>query len=258
MFIANITFISCHNGIMFTPPLDSHSAKRIACPLCNSITAFQKCWTCPAIIVFDSVCLHCHARDTASPIPLQIYTPPVIPQPQPPVLLLEQQQFQQPQPISQPRVMYLDTPPPNAVLSTSTTPPQRRPPPPNITPPLPINNNDNNNNSNNNNNNNNNSNNNIYNNNNIAIPSTIHDEKGLRNRAGENNCFLNVTIQSLWHLQSFRDRFERWCVQHPPQCVCVHCALTSLFTQYKFASDSVLVPDMLRRTLDALYTAQCM
>ena len=39
----------------------------------------------------------------------------------------------------------------------------------------------------------------------IAHPS---DEKGLRNRAGENNCFLNVTIQSLWHLQPFRDLFE--------------------------------------------------
>ena len=28
--------------------------------------------------------------------------------------------------------------------------------------------------------------------------------KGLRNREGENNCFLNVCIQALWHLDAFR------------------------------------------------------
>lgn len=31
---------------------------------------------------------------------------------------------------------------------------------------------------------------------------TMH--KGLGNNAGENNCFLNVTIQALWHLGPFR------------------------------------------------------
>ena len=30
--------------------------------------------------------------------------------------------------------------------------------------------------------------------------------KGLTN-AGKNNCFLNVVIQSLWHLASFRNEF---------------------------------------------------
>ena len=30
--------------------------------------------------------------------------------------------------------------------------------------------------------------------------------KGMQNR-GENNCFLNVCIQSLWHLASFRNNF---------------------------------------------------
>ena len=35
-------------------------------------------------------------------------------------------------------------------------------------------------------------------------------EKGLENRVGENNCFLNVVIQSLWHLRSFREYFKRW------------------------------------------------
>src|SRR3989338_8130241 len=32
-------------------------------------------------------------------------------------------------------------------------------------------------------------------------------EKGLVNRVGENNCFLNVGIQALWHLGPFRDKF---------------------------------------------------
>ena len=29
--------------------------------------------------------------------------------------------------------------------------------------------------------------------------------RGLSNEVGRNNCFLNVIIQSLWHLRSFRD-----------------------------------------------------
>ena len=29
--------------------------------------------------------------------------------------------------------------------------------------------------------------------------------RGLSNEAGRNNCFLNVIIQSLWHLRSFRE-----------------------------------------------------
>ena len=31
--------------------------------------------------------------------------------------------------------------------------------------------------------------------------------KGLQNNQGRNNCFLNVVIQSLWHLASFRSEF---------------------------------------------------
>ena len=33
------------------------------------------------------------------------------------------------------------------------------------------------------------------------------DVKGIENPAGFNNCFINVVIQSLWHLGSFRHRF---------------------------------------------------
>lgn len=31
--------------------------------------------------------------------------------------------------------------------------------------------------------------------------------KGMENPSGFNNCFINVVIQSLWHLGSFRHRF---------------------------------------------------
>ena len=31
--------------------------------------------------------------------------------------------------------------------------------------------------------------------------------KGLQNDLGKNNCFLNVVIQSLWHLAAFRNTF---------------------------------------------------
>lgn len=31
--------------------------------------------------------------------------------------------------------------------------------------------------------------------------------KGMENPTGYNNCFINVVIQSLWHLGSFRHRF---------------------------------------------------
>lgn len=36
------------------------------------------------------------------------------------------------------------------------------------------------------------------------------DYKGLDNSMGANNCFLNVVIQSLWHLASFRKNFQKF------------------------------------------------
>ena len=37
----------------------------------------------------------------------------------------------------------------------------------------------------------------------MFVPSPNTNLKGLINPLGENNCFLNVVIQSLWHLDSF-------------------------------------------------------
>lgn len=35
----------------------------------------------------------------------------------------------------------------------------------------------------------------------------LHGEKGLDNNAGLHHCFLNVVIQSFWHIHSFREKF---------------------------------------------------
>ncbi|EQC42432.1 hypothetical protein SDRG_00167 [Saprolegnia diclina VS20] len=55
-------------------------------------------------------------------------------------------------------------------------------------------------------------------------------EKGLRNDTGENNCFLNVVVQSLFHLQTFRNAF-RSITRHvcPGDGRCVYCALSAVF-----------------------------
>jgi len=88
------------------------------------------------------------------------------------------------------------------------------------------------------------------------------NEKGLKNFLGENNCFLNVVIQSLWHLEPFRSKFRNQKVQrehrsvepHPPNCV--YCALEIIFTQYEFSEDRAIPPNALRQTLATLFQAQ--
>lgn len=85
---------------------------------------------------------------------------------------------------------------------------------------------------------------------------TPPQEKGLSNRAGENNCFLNVTIQSLWHLEPFRNAFESTVTRHAPDCNCVHCALTIVLTNYRYAASQTIAPNVLRKSMDVLYAAE--
>src|SRR3990167_4966313 len=83
--------------------------------------------------------------------------------------------------------------------------------------------------------------------------------KGLQNRAGENNCFLNVVIQSLWHVDSFRRRFGMWTDKqhhHTGNVSCVFCALGSVFTQYAFSDDAFIPPSALRTALHVIYSSQ--
>ncbi|KAF5734157.1 Ubiquitin carboxyl-terminal hydrolase-related protein isoform 4 [Tripterygium wilfordii] len=82
---------------------------------------------------------------------------------------------------------------------------------------------------------------------------------GLKNEVGEYSCFLNVIIQSLWHLRQFRDEFlRRSAAEHvhvgDP---CVVCALYDIFTALSTSSADIrrepVAPTSLRIALSNLY-----
>ncbi|GER27122.1 ubiquitin carboxyl-terminal hydrolase-related protein [Striga asiatica] len=82
---------------------------------------------------------------------------------------------------------------------------------------------------------------------------------GLKNEVGEYNCFLNVIIQSLWHLKRFRDEFlQRSSSEHvhvgDP---CVICALYDIFIALGMISKDnrrePVAPTSLRVALSNLY-----
>jgi hypothetical protein len=108
-------------------------------------------------------------------------------------------------------------------------------------------------------------------------PPKIH--RGLQN-FGENNCFLNVTVQALWHLNPFRSELLRLISNYvpgkslydddidnmngmdvteedldpspPPTYSSVVDALCNLFTKYQLSDKSVLPPTELRMTLSTI------
>eukprot|EP01116_Phalansterium_solitarium_P004321 TRINITY_DN15304_c0_g1_i1.p1 TRINITY_DN15304_c0_g1~~TRINITY_DN15304_c0_g1_i1.p1 ORF type:complete len:367 (-),score=73.39 TRINITY_DN15304_c0_g1_i1:227-1327(-) len=87
----------------------------------------------------------------------------------------------------------------------------------------------------------------------------LGQEKGLENPIGQNNCFLNVVIQGLWHLVAFRKNFEACSYHsHPqdPYSSCIFCALKLIFEQYSSADRDVLPPTALRQALSDLFAAQ--
>lgn len=83
--------------------------------------------------------------------------------------------------------------------------------------------------------------------------------KGLQNEVGEYNCFLNVIIQSLWHLRRFREEFLA--VASSPHVhvgdPCVVCALYNIFVALSSAtierSKEAVAPTSLRIALSTLY-----
>ncbi len=86
-------------------------------------------------------------------------------------------------------------------------------------------------------------------------------DKGLQNSKGENNCFLNVCIQALWHLKGFRRRmFERNIHEHRELVNtegapgCIFCALQEIFSRYEFSEDGVIPPYPLRNALAAAWS----
>ncbi|GAB2240662.1 hypothetical protein Droror1_Dr00021180 [Drosera rotundifolia] len=82
---------------------------------------------------------------------------------------------------------------------------------------------------------------------------------GLQNDVGEYNCFLNVIIQSLWHLRRFREEFLRRSTSEHSHVgdPCVVCALYDiLFALSMAAADSkreAVAPSSLRIALSQLY-----
>ncbi|KAE9601467.1 putative ubiquitinyl hydrolase 1 transcription factor C2H2 family [Lupinus albus] len=82
---------------------------------------------------------------------------------------------------------------------------------------------------------------------------------GLKNEVGEYNCFLNVIIQSLWHIRCFREEFlgrsrsEHVHVGNP----CVVCALYEIFYALDLSSKDprreAVAPTSLRMALSNLY-----
>jgi hypothetical protein len=85
------------------------------------------------------------------------------------------------------------------------------------------------------------------------LHSNIH--KGLSNEVGENNCFLNVTIQALWHVEAFKlslksilSKSELYMLNDESLLG----VLCNLFIQYEFADLKILPPSQLRELLGKL------
>ncbi|KAJ0585698.1 putative ubiquitinyl hydrolase 1 [Helianthus annuus] len=82
---------------------------------------------------------------------------------------------------------------------------------------------------------------------------------GLKNEVGEYNCFLNVIIQSLWHLRRFREEFLGTSTRGHLHVgdPCVTCALYDIFIALNSASTDTRVqavaPTSLRIALSNLY-----
>ncbi|RHY25680.1 hypothetical protein DYB32_008826 [Aphanomyces invadans] len=78
--------------------------------------------------------------------------------------------------------------------------------------------------------------------------------KGLTNHIGQNNCFLNVIIQSLWHLDSFRVLIKTsdHTTLHTVHDTCLLCELKEIFTYYEFSDEQALAPDNVRVALNML------
>ena len=89
--------------------------------------------------------------------------------------------------------------------------------------------------------------------------------KGLRNLTGENNCFLNATIQALWHLGPFRYQMQKLMsmnkviteTSNEEGCtkkkLGLFDALCNLFIQYQYTELKILPPTELRTTMSELF-----
>ncbi|TMW65331.1 hypothetical protein Poli38472_007973 [Pythium oligandrum] len=96
----------------------------------------------------------------------------------------------------------------------------------------------------------------------------VSRRKGLTNDLGENNCFLNVIIQSLWHLRScrvliatgdhalhhrFGGKTTKLAQEAAARGSCLLCELEQIFILYQFAEEPVLEVDRVRLALGNMF-----
>jgi hypothetical protein len=103
-------------------------------------------------------------------------------------------------------------------------------------------------------------------------PRPLSARKGLRNDLGANNCFLNVVIQSLWHVRSCRvlismgdHAVHHRCGGQPTNASaaetitpCLLCELEQIFVMYQFAEQPVLDVDRVRLALGETFALGAM
>lgn len=85
---------------------------------------------------------------------------------------------------------------------------------------------------------------------------SISHAKGLLNRPGQNNCFMNSAVQVLWHLDIFRRSFRELRGHACMGDSCIFCALKELFNQFQSSKESALPPDSLRFALAEAFSDQ--
>nr|XP_026693915.1 inactive ubiquitin carboxyl-terminal hydrolase 54 isoform X2 [Ciona intestinalis] len=86
--------------------------------------------------------------------------------------------------------------------------------------------------------------------------SSVVTNKGLLNKPGDNNCFLNSAIQVLWHLDSFRKNFRQLTGHACMGASCIFCALKHIFQQFQYSKDEALPPTLLRSALAEAFHEQ--
>lgn len=96
---------------------------------------------------------------------------------------------------------------------------------------------------------------------NTPICNETSTHKGLLNHAGENNCFLNVAVQTLWHLGPFRYEMQKRIASRNNSKnggsknveTEMMEALCNLFVQYEHTNLSTMPSTELRKTLSGLF-----
>lgn len=76
---------------------------------------------------------------------------------------------------------------------------------------------------------------------------------GFENMAGENNCFLNVVLQSLFLLPPFATEFAAATRHTHDERCCVFCALAGIFAEYQVGERRAIPPTAMRRALSVLH-----